>query len=166
VKEQTGLQHLLFSNGSIFVCRYGKAVARITGGFTGAELANVAGPRCTLTPPDPQLIGAWYPGGFKPSPFAHQSWFQNGPFKRNLRLYDAVNEGVLLAARDDREVTTVDDLFTAGKGSANWIFNHVILHFSPRYFAAKTHSTDDSQYCPCNDDSQYCPFNQSTDIRE
>jgi hypothetical protein len=22
--------------------------------------------RCTLTPPDPQLKGAWYPGGFKP----------------------------------------------------------------------------------------------------
>jgi hypothetical protein len=24
--------------------------------------------RCTLTPPDPQLKGAWYPGGFKPLP--------------------------------------------------------------------------------------------------
>jgi hypothetical protein len=24
------------------------------------------GPRCTLTPPDPQLKGAWYPGGFNP----------------------------------------------------------------------------------------------------
>jgi hypothetical protein len=22
--------------------------------------------RCTLTPPDPQLKGAWYPGGFNP----------------------------------------------------------------------------------------------------
>ncbi len=27
----------------------------------------VAG-RCALTPPDPQLKGAWYPGGFNPAP--------------------------------------------------------------------------------------------------
>jgi hypothetical protein len=25
--------------------------------------------RCTLTPPDPQLKGAWYPGGFNPRTF-------------------------------------------------------------------------------------------------
>jgi hypothetical protein len=24
--------------------------------------------RCALTPPDPQLKGAWYPGGFNPAP--------------------------------------------------------------------------------------------------
>jgi selenocysteine lyase/cysteine desulfurase len=32
---------------------------------TGATLRHVAG-RCTLTPPDPSLKGAWYPGGFNP----------------------------------------------------------------------------------------------------
>ena len=26
--------------------------------------AAAVGPRCALTPPDPQLKGAWYPGGF------------------------------------------------------------------------------------------------------
>ena len=49
------------------------AVARVTGGFTGAELANV------------------------------------------------VNEGVLLAARDDREVVTVDDLFSGAERTKNGV---------------------------------------------
>ena len=49
------------------------AVARVTGGFTGAELANV------------------------------------------------VNEGVLLAARDDREVVTVDDLFSGAERTRNGV---------------------------------------------
>jgi hypothetical protein len=29
------------------------------------EMGFEAG-RCTLSPPDPQLKGAWYPGGFQP----------------------------------------------------------------------------------------------------
>jgi len=49
------------------------AAARVTGGFTGAELANV------------------------------------------------VNEGVLLAARDDREVVTVDDLFSGAERTRNGV---------------------------------------------
>jgi cell division protease FtsH len=49
------------------------AVARVTGGFTGAELANV------------------------------------------------VNEGVLLAARDDREVVNVDDLFSGAERTKNGV---------------------------------------------
>jgi hypothetical protein len=32
---------------------------------SNAELRAKVG-RCTLTPPDPQLKGAWYPGGFNP----------------------------------------------------------------------------------------------------
>jgi hypothetical protein len=39
--------------------------------------------RCTLTPPDPQLKGGW----FQPLTLEHQSWFQNVPFKFNLRRY-------------------------------------------------------------------------------
>jgi hypothetical protein len=31
-----------------------------------ADIAVLEAGRCTLTPPDPQLKGAWYPGGFKP----------------------------------------------------------------------------------------------------
>jgi hypothetical protein len=39
--------------------------------------------RCTLTPPDPQLKGAW----FQTLTLEYQSWFQNVPFKFNLRRY-------------------------------------------------------------------------------
>jgi hypothetical protein len=41
--------------------------------------------RCTLTPPDPQLKGAW----FQTLTLEHQSWFQNVPFTFNLRRYNA-----------------------------------------------------------------------------
>jgi hypothetical protein len=40
--------------------------------------------RCTLTPPDPQLKGAWYPGGFNPCTCQVKNRFQNEPFKCNL----------------------------------------------------------------------------------
>jgi hypothetical protein len=39
--------------------------------------------RCTLTPPDPQLKGAW----FQTLTLEHQSSFQNVPIKLNLRRY-------------------------------------------------------------------------------
>jgi hypothetical protein len=34
-----------------------------------------------LTPPDPQLKGAWYPGGFNPGTYQVKNRFQNVPFK-------------------------------------------------------------------------------------
>jgi hypothetical protein len=43
--------------------------------------------RCTLTPPDPQLKGAWYPGGFNPCAYRVKTRFQNVPVKCNLRRY-------------------------------------------------------------------------------
>jgi hypothetical protein len=45
--------------------------------------------RCTLTPPDPYLKGAWYPGGFKPCTYQVKNRFQifPAPFKCNLRRY-------------------------------------------------------------------------------
>jgi hypothetical protein len=48
------------------------------------------GARCTLTPPDPQLKGAWYPGGFNPCAYQADNRFQNVPFKCNLRRYTVV----------------------------------------------------------------------------
>jgi hypothetical protein len=43
-----------------------------------------------LTPPDPQLKGAWYPGGFKPRTYQVRNRFQNVPFKCNLHRYSVV----------------------------------------------------------------------------
>jgi hypothetical protein len=40
--------------------------------------------RRTLTPPDPQLKGAWYPGGFKPCTYQVKTRFQTVPFKMQL----------------------------------------------------------------------------------
>jgi hypothetical protein len=45
------------------------------------------GGRCTLTPPDPQLKGAWFPGGFNPCVYRVRTRFQNVAFKCNLRRY-------------------------------------------------------------------------------
>jgi hypothetical protein len=44
---------------------------------------------CALSPPDPQLKGAWYPGGFNPCPDRVKTRFQDVPFKtqRNVRRY-------------------------------------------------------------------------------
>jgi hypothetical protein len=57
--------------------------------------STVAGRRGTLTPPDPQLKGTWYPGGFQTLTLEHQSWFQNVPFKCNPRRYTvAKKQGV------------------------------------------------------------------------
>jgi hypothetical protein len=41
---------------------------------------NAAG-RCTLTPPDPQLKGARYPGGFNPCTYQVKNRFQNFAFQ-------------------------------------------------------------------------------------
>jgi hypothetical protein len=53
---------------------------------TALEEAVEAG-RCTLTPPDPQLKGAWYPGGFNPCTYRVKNRFQNVPFKCNVHRY-------------------------------------------------------------------------------
>jgi hypothetical protein len=37
--------------------------------------------RCTLTRPDPQLKGAWYPRGFNPCACQVKNRFQNVPFE-------------------------------------------------------------------------------------
>lgn len=66
-------EHVSHPHPSYWHRRYSEAVARISNGFTGAELANV------------------------------------------------VNEGVLLAARDDREVVTVDDLFQGAERTKNGV---------------------------------------------
>ena len=40
-----------------------------------------------MTPPDPQLKGAWYPGCFNPCTYQAKNRFQDLPFKFNLRRY-------------------------------------------------------------------------------
>ena len=46
------------------------------------------GGRCALTPPDPQLKGAWCPGGFNPCSYHAQNRFQNVCLsKRDARRY-------------------------------------------------------------------------------
>jgi hypothetical protein len=42
-----------------------------------------------LTPPDPQLKGAWYPGGFNPCTCQTKTWFQAFAFKCNVYRYIA-----------------------------------------------------------------------------
>jgi hypothetical protein len=46
--------------------------------------------RCTLTPPDPQLKGARYPGGFNPCTYQVKKRFQNLLSMRNLHRYVVV----------------------------------------------------------------------------
>jgi hypothetical protein len=53
-----------------------------------ADAANSVG-RCTLTPPDPYLKGAWYPGGFKPLPLNINPGFKICLSKFNLRRYSS-----------------------------------------------------------------------------
>jgi hypothetical protein len=40
--------------------------------------------RCSLTPPDPQLKGAWYSAGFNPCTYQVKNRFQSLPFKMQL----------------------------------------------------------------------------------
>jgi hypothetical protein len=49
-----------------------------------AAVARAKVGRCTSTPPDPQLKGAWYPGGFNPCTYQVKNRFQKLPFKCNL----------------------------------------------------------------------------------
>jgi hypothetical protein len=44
------------------------------------------GPWCTLNPPDPQLKGAWYPGGFNPRTHQVKTRFQSLPFTKMQHL--------------------------------------------------------------------------------
>jgi hypothetical protein len=47
-----------------------------------------AGLYTPLTPPDPQLKGAWYPGGFNPCTYHVKTRFQSVPFRFiNVRRY-------------------------------------------------------------------------------
>jgi hypothetical protein len=48
-----------------------------------------------LTPPDPQLKGAWYPGGFNPRTYQVRNRFQNLGFQNaTCYRYSAVLEAV------------------------------------------------------------------------
>jgi hypothetical protein len=51
--------------------------------------ASVAAGRRALTPPDPQLKGTWYPGGFNLCAYQVKTWFQSLRFKRSLHRYVA-----------------------------------------------------------------------------
>jgi superfamily II DNA/RNA helicase len=52
------------------------------------RMLDMVGRFPTLTPPDPQLKGAWYPGGFNPCTYQVKTRFQNEPFKWvNLHRY-------------------------------------------------------------------------------
>jgi hypothetical protein len=58
--------------------------------FVDSTRNNYGGGRCTLTPPDPQLKGAWYPCGFKPSPLNTNPGFKTCLSNFiNLRRYTA-----------------------------------------------------------------------------
>jgi hypothetical protein len=73
-------------------------------GETGYEAG-----RCTLTPTDPQLKGAWYPGGFNPRTYQVKPRFQNVPFKFNLYRYDE-------AQFDEEGTLKVGDTGGGGRG--------------------------------------------------
>jgi hypothetical protein len=52
------------------------------------------GARRTLTPHDPQLKGAWYPGGFNPCVYRVKNGFQNVPLQMQLApIHRAAREG-------------------------------------------------------------------------
>jgi hypothetical protein len=56
----------------------------------GDDAVHAAG-RCALTPPDPQLKGARYPGGFNPCTYhLEKTGFKILPFKFTLHRYNAV----------------------------------------------------------------------------
>jgi phenylalanyl-tRNA synthetase alpha chain len=57
--------------------------------FKPAFNPYTAGRGTALTPPDPQLKGAWYPGGFKPLPLNINSGFKMCRFKFSLHRYNA-----------------------------------------------------------------------------
>jgi hypothetical protein len=52
---------------------------------------TVGPPQRALTPPDPQLKGAWYPAGFNPCTYQVKTRFQNSPFKCDVHRYDVVD---------------------------------------------------------------------------
>jgi hypothetical protein len=54
----------------------------------GGAHQHGGGLHSALTPPDPQLKGAWCPGGFNPCVYHVENRFQNVPFKCSLYRYD------------------------------------------------------------------------------
>jgi hypothetical protein len=71
--------------------RYIKATLILPKGYKKMEERVLyAVGRCALTTPDPQLKGAWYPGGFNPCTYQVKNRFQNVPFKWvNSHRYNA-----------------------------------------------------------------------------
>jgi hypothetical protein len=63
-------------------------------GLVESMLASYKAGRCTLTVPDPQLKGAWYPGSFNPCTYQVKNRFQNVPFKCNAHRYNKGQEGM------------------------------------------------------------------------
>jgi hypothetical protein len=76
------------------------------GGCGGASSEDEVG-RCTLTPPDPQLKGAWYPGGFKPLPLNINPGFIMCLSKCNVHRYDEDDDD------DNGEEPLTDELLEA-----------------------------------------------------
>jgi hypothetical protein len=74
-----------------------------------------------LTPPDPQLKGAWYPGGFKPCTYQVKNRYQNVPFKCNLHRYRKDDAQAMEAARSSGvffHKAVTPGLFEAKEGGA------------------------------------------------
>jgi hypothetical protein len=66
--------------------------------FEHAGSERKVGQYTSLTPPDPQLKGAWYPGGFNPRTYQATLWFQGLPFSMQLAPLQRGGVGVLRPA--------------------------------------------------------------------
>jgi hypothetical protein len=88
VVEMGGTHKLLALNGHF--AQKVRNLSGITVLPSGVAVITAVGRRCTLTPPDPQLKGAWYPGCFNPCTYRVKNWFPNVPFKyTTLHRYTA-----------------------------------------------------------------------------
>ena len=107
-----------------------------------------------MTPPDPQLKGAWYLGGFNPCTYQVKTRFQTVPFKWNLHRYSTVFFRHSVEELEGK-CRRLDDLAAGAAGNAGagavvapgtaadeWIacdgcgkWRYGWWHFPPRYFA-------------------------------
>jgi hypothetical protein len=83
-------------------------VGTVAARLQDADASVRGGGRCTLTPPDPQLKGAWYPGGFNPCTYCVRNRFQSLPFTVNLHRYSE--------ARGDERVDRDGNARVAARG--------------------------------------------------
>jgi hypothetical protein len=76
------------------LCHHNEEILEAAKGAAEAAAARAAAavgpPRCTLTPPDPQQKGAWYPGGFNPRTYQVKNPVSKCAFQvHNLHRYTA-----------------------------------------------------------------------------